>query len=121
VTADPPAPKMVARPVVLLRRPPDAPDLPEDRLDELQQRHLEHLAAMGAAGDLLVAGPCDDQEDESLRGICLFREGLSLDEVRRMASDDPSVQAGRLVLEVFTWWTFDGALAFPPAPSAVRS
>jgi hypothetical protein len=35
-----------------------------------------------------------------------------------MASDDPSVQAGRLVVEAFTWWTFDDALAFP---AAVRS
>ena len=113
-----PAPAMVARPVVLLRRPADAPDLPEERLDELQRRHLDHLAAMGASGDLLVAGPCSDQEDESLRGICLFRSGLSLDEVRRMAADDPSVRAGRLAVEVFHWWTFEDALAFP---AAVRS
>ena len=99
---------LVSHPVVLLRRPSDAPDLPETRLEELQRQHLAHLAALRDAGDLLVYGPCSDQPDESLRGICIFRRDLELAEVQRMAADDPSVQAGRLAVEVLTWWSEQG-------------
>ena len=102
--------RLVSHPVVFLRRPVEAPDLPDARLEELQRQHLAHLDSMKAAGDLLVAGPCTDQGDESLRGICIFRSDLGLDEVRRLAGDDPSVRAGRLAVEVFTWWTLEDEL-----------
>ena len=102
--------RLVSHPVVLLRRPVDAPDLPDERLEELQRQHLAHLDSMKATGDLLAAGPCGDQEDESLRGICIFRPDLGLDEVRRLAGEDPSVLAGRLAVEAFTWWTVEGEL-----------
>jgi hypothetical protein len=68
---------------------------------------------MKERGALLVAGPFDDQPDESLRGFCLYR--TSIDETRSLAQQDPSVSAGRLAVDVFTWWTQNGALAFPPA------
>jgi uncharacterized protein len=106
-----PRPDLVASPVVLLRRPSDAGEIDEERAAELQRGHLAYLESLHSAGHLLVWGPCGDQEDESLRGICLFRAGLALDEVRRMASEDPSVQAGRLAVEAFTWWTLEGKLA----------
>jgi uncharacterized protein YciI len=95
---------------VLLRRPSDAPDLPEAELDRLQEAHLEHLASLRAQG-LLVAGPFREQEDESLRGLCLFERPL--DEVRALMRRDPSVRAGRMRPEVFTWLTAKGALEFP--------
>ena len=104
-------PRLVSNPVVLLRRPAGAPELPEDEAAEAQRRHLAHLQALGDAGDLLAWGPCSDQEDESLRGICLFRSGLEVDEVRRLAEADPAVQAGRLAVEALTWWTLEGKLA----------
>ena len=107
----PPAPALVASPVVLLRRPGNAAELSEDEAAEVQRRHLAHLQALGDAGDLLAWGPCSDQADESLRGICLFRSGLELDAVRRLAEADPAVQAGRLAVEAFTWWTLEGKLA----------
>jgi uncharacterized protein YciI len=102
-------PALVSHPVVLLRRGP-TPDLPEERLEELQRQHLAHLAALAEAGDLVVFGPCSDQPDESLRGICVFRRDLSVDEVRRLAGADPSVQAGRLAVEALLWWTAEGSL-----------
>jgi uncharacterized protein len=95
---------------VLLRRPSDAPDLPEAELDRLQEEHLAHLAALRAEG-LLVAGPFREQEDESLRGMCLFRRPAG--EVRRLMADDPAVRAGRMRADVFTWLTPKGTLAFP--------
>lgn len=94
--------------LVVLRRPADAPDLPEDELDRLQEQHLAHLAAMHEQGHLAVYGPFSDQPDESLRGMCLYR--TSLEETRSLAEADPSVRAGRLAVDVLTWWTAKGSL-----------
>jgi uncharacterized protein YciI len=93
---------------VLLRRPPDAPDLPGDELERLQQQHLAHLDAMAERGAMLFAGPFSDQPDESWRGLCLYV--TPLEETRWLAEQDPSVSAGRLAVDVFTWWTKKGAL-----------
>ena len=97
--------------LVILRRPADASDLPEHELDRLQEQHLAHLASLRERGLLLAAGPFDDQPDERLRGMCLFR--TSLDEARALMEQDPSVRAGRLDFDVLTWLTAKGALAFP--------
>lgn len=96
---------------MLLRRPADAPDLPEEELDRLQQQHLAHLDAMRERGALLAAGPFKNQPDESWRGLCLYR--TSIEETRALAEQDPSVRGGRLAVDVFTWWTENGAVAFP--------
>jgi uncharacterized protein YciI len=93
---------------VLLRRGPRAAEFSEDELERLQEAHLVHLAAMHARGVMAVAGPFSEQPDETWRGFCLYR--LDLDETRRLAESDPSVQAGRMAVEVFNWWTAKGAL-----------
>jgi uncharacterized protein YciI len=94
---------------VLLRRPPDAPDLAEERLNEIQQQHLAHLDSLGERGVLLLAGPFDDQLDESLRGFCLF--DAPLEEARAVMANDPAVRAGRLAADVMSWWTPTGRVA----------
>jgi uncharacterized protein YciI len=93
---------------VLLRRPPDAPHLPEEELDRLQQQHLAHLDEMHERGAMLFAGPFSDQPDDAWRGLCLYV--TPLEETRELAGADPSVRAGRLAVDVFTWWTQKGAL-----------
>lgn len=98
--------------LVLLKRPAEREDLPEARVQEIQAAHLGHLTRMAREGHMVVAGPFRDQEDERLRGLCLYRVG-SVDEARRLAEQDPAVQAGRLEVEVMTWYTQKGALAFP--------
>ena len=77
--------------LVLLRRPRDAPDLPDAELERLQEAHLAHLDSLREHG-LLVSGPFLDQEDESLRGMCLFRG--STKQARELMAADRSVQAG---------------------------
>ena len=106
---------------VLLRRPADAPDFPEDELDRLQQQHLAHLDAMRERGALLLAGPFSEQPDEAWRGLCLYI--TPLEETRALAGADPSVQAGRLAVDVFTWWTKKGAVesAFERVRTLARS
>jgi len=78
-----------------------------------------HLQAMARAGKLVVAGPFDDQTDPRLRGLCLYR--TSLEEARRLASDDPAVKAGRLEVEVLSWWVEKGAMTFPIAEKMAGS
>jgi uncharacterized protein YciI len=93
--------------LVLLRRPSDAPDLPEAELDRLQEHHLAHLASLRDHG-LLAAGPFRDQEDESLRGMCLFDR--TIEEAGELLSRDPAIRAGRMRAELLTWLTRKGAL-----------
>jgi uncharacterized protein YciI len=101
-------PKLEPHTILLLRRPDDAPDLPDEELGRLQEAHLEHLFALRDRGLLAVSGPFADQEDEALRGACLFRCGV--EEAREAMRGDPSVRAGRLRAEVFTWRTAEGTL-----------
>ena len=97
--------------LVLLRRGPRAHEFGEEELERLQAQHLAHLDAMRERGELLVAGPFDDQEDESFRGMCVYRTGLA--DTRNLAEADPSVRAGRIRAEIMTWLTKRGALSFP--------
>jgi len=95
---------------VLLRRGPKAGSFSDAELDELQEAHLGHLRAMAEAGKLVGAGPFRDQPDESLRGLCFYACGV--DEARALAEQDPSVQAGRMAVEVMTWLTEKGSVTF---------
>jgi len=96
---------------VLLRRGERADEYAGDELERLQAAHLAHLGAMGERGVMAVAGPFSEQPDETMRGFCLYT--VDLDDARRFAESDPSVQAGRMAVDVFNWWTTKGALAFP--------
>ena len=104
---------------VLLKRGPRAAEYSGADLDRLQEQHLAHLAAMAEHGHLLLAGPFSDQPDETLRGFCLYK--TDLEETRRLAESDPSVQAGRMAVDVMTWWTKRGALQLGPPEDAPSS
>lgn len=98
--------------LVLLKRPAEPTDYPQETLQEIQAAHLAHLERMAREGHMVAAGPFGDQKDERLRGLALYRVG-SIEEARRLAAADPAVAAGRLEVEVMTWYTQKGALAFP--------
>jgi uncharacterized protein YciI len=114
--AKPPAPppNMESYQLVLLWRGPRwSPEVtPEVR--RIQEEHIGHLKAMATSGKLVIAGPFSDQPDPALRGMCLYRAG-SVAEARALAEKDPAVQAGRLRVEVLTWWVERGYMAFPKA------
>jgi uncharacterized protein YciI len=104
--------------LVILRRGPAWTPEETPASNELQKQHLGHLGAMAKAGKMVVAGPFGDQKDETMRGLCLYR--TSLDEARALAEQDPAVTAGRLRVEVLTWYTEKGALAFPMAEALAK-
>jgi uncharacterized protein YciI len=95
--------------LVLLHRAPRAGDFSPAERERLQTAHLAHVDAMARPGKLVAAGPFSDQQDESLRGLCFYRCGL--DETRDLAEGDPSVQAGRIAVDVMTWWTPKGSVS----------
>ncbi len=114
--ADPP-PSMERYSLVILKRPANGGAKVADP-EALQRQHLGHLTAMARAGKLVVAGPFDDQTDPRMRGLCLYR--ASLEEARRLAQDDPAVKAGRLEVEVLSWWVEKGAMTFPISEAMVQ-
>ena len=105
-------PQLEAFELVLLRRPADAPDLPDDDLERIQAEHLAYHARLRASGAVVTNGPVIDQPDPSLRGLTFYRTG-SLAESRRLAEDDPAVRAGRLAVEIMTWYCPPGTMAQP--------
>jgi uncharacterized protein len=94
---------------VLLRGGPRADDYSEEELEELQAGHLAFLDEMRERGHLLLAGPFRDQEDETKRGLAVYRTSLE-DTLRLIEEGDPSVRAGRMSVEIMTWLTRKGAL-----------
>jgi uncharacterized protein YciI len=96
--------------LVLLVRPPDAPELTDEEADELQDRHLAFRADLRDRGQLIGGGPLVDQDDERLRGISIM--ACDTETARRLSSEDPAVQAGRLAVEVMTWMVPAGNVRF---------
>ena len=98
--------------LVLLRRPASAPDLPGQELERIQREHLAYHARLREAGQVVTNGPVDGQSDPSLRGLAFYRTG-SLEQSRQLAEGDPAVRAGRLAVEIMTWYCPPGTMSRP--------
>jgi uncharacterized protein len=101
--------------LVLLRRPARPPDYPDAELDRIQQEHLAHHARLRESGHVVTNGPVDGQPDPSLRGLTFYRTG-SIEQSRQLAEADPAVVAGRLVVEIMTWYCPPGTMSLPGRP-----
>ncbi len=101
--------------LVMLRRPPHAAHYDDDTLNRIQAQHLEFHTRLRDEGVVVTNGPVLGQPDESLRGLTFYRVG-SVDEARRIAEQDPAVQAGRLVVEVMQWLCPTGTMVHPGQP-----
>lgn len=92
--------------VLLIRGPRWTPDeTPE--LNRLQEEHQGFIRALGASGELVLAGPFLDES--AIRGVYLLK-AASLEDARRLANLDPSVRAGRLLAETHPWMVPQGVL-----------
>ena len=96
--------------MVLLRRPEDATAYPDEELARIQQEHLAYHAGLREAGLVVTNGPVIDGPDPSLRGLTFYCTG-SLARARELAEADPAVRAGRLAVEVMTWWCPRGTMS----------
>jgi uncharacterized protein YciI len=94
----------------LLKAVPGAPGASPDA----QRAHLQHIADMQAAGEIAAVGPTLDQGE--VRGLFVFKTDAA--EARRLEAEDPHVKAGRLTLELYTWWCAEHVLpdVLPPVP-----
>jgi len=101
--------------LVMLRRPAEAPSYDDEALERIQKEHVAYHADLRAAGQVVTNGPVTDQPDESLRGLAFYRTG-SLSEARRLAEGDPAVRAGRLAVDVMTWYCPAGTMRQPGRP-----
>lgn len=81
---------------------------------EAQRAHLEHIAAMQATGKLAAVGPIAGDGD--LRGLFVFKTEAA--EAKALAAADPHVKAGRMRVEIVTWWCAEKVMpsALPPVP-----
>ena len=84
---------------------------PERSQDSAQQAklmkdHLAHFAKLSEEGKIAMVGPVDG--DSELRGIIVFNVA-SIEEARKLEEQDPMIQANRLTMELYTWWTEKGA------------
>ncbi len=73
--------------------------------DSLQALHLEHLGRMYALGYADISGPFGD--DGTIRGITIYNTP-TLEMADSLANMDPMVQAGRLEIEMHSWWAARG-------------
>jgi uncharacterized protein YciI len=96
--------------LVVLRRPAHPSSYDDETLDRIQREHLAYHASLREAGQVVTNGPVSDQPDESLRGLTFYRTG-SLEVARRLAQADPAVAAGRLEVDVMTWYCPPGTMA----------
>jgi uncharacterized protein YciI len=99
--------------IVFLRRPAKPTQYDPAKLEEIQKHHLAHLGDLYRSGKALTAGPFAEQDDESKRGLVIMSATLGKDEVRKLASDDPAVKAGRLEVEIVRWYLQKGTAVFP--------
>ena len=98
--------------LVLLRRPASPSDYPDEDLDRIQREHIAYHAELRAAGHVATNGPVDGPADPSLRGLTFYRTG-SLEDSRQLAEADPAVRAGRLTVEIMTWYCPPGTMSKP--------
>ena len=98
--------------LVLLRTPENAPAYDDAELARIQAEHLAHHDRLRESGQVVTNGPVRDQPDTSLRGLTFYRTG-SLEQARQLAGADPAVQAGRLAIEIMTWYCPPGTMSRP--------
>jgi uncharacterized protein YciI len=82
--------------ILMLKDKPDTA-LPEAERAQWMQKHLAYIRSQVDAGKFVLVGPIT--EEHRLRGIAIIK-AESLEEAQRVASADPMVQSGHLVVEV---------------------
>jgi len=73
---------------------------------KIQEGHINHLTKLAKEGKLDLNGPFMDDGD--IRGISVYNVS-SEEEARRLASEDPAVKSGRLVIEIHPWYSMQGS------------
>jgi uncharacterized protein YciI len=86
--------------LVLLRPSPDRKPLPKEEGAKIQSAHMAHIKFMADSGALVAAGPFGDTPT-TISGVFIFK--APKEEVLRLANADPTVTAGRNLVEMYAW------------------
>jgi uncharacterized protein len=108
-------PEMTHYVLGLFRRVPNRPALSDEETNRIQEGHMANLRCLTEDRDLIACGPFE--EDGELRGMMVFSTG-SIERARDLMKNDPAMVAGRLSLELFTWFGPAGLTVIPPASRA---
>lgn len=81
-------------------------DIDSIQLSKIQEGHMKHLSEMYKTGKLLMAGPIGG--DGELRGLLVFNL-KDIKDAEELVQQDPAVKAGRLIFELYYWWTAKGS------------
>ncbi len=81
----------------------------EAEAGKIQMAHLQHLYQMYSSGKIAMVGPLTDDDD--IAGICVYNT-TNAEEALKLASDDPAVKSGRLIVELHPWYSLPG-MALP--------
>ena len=73
---------------------------------KIQEAHLANITRLYNEGKIDIAGPFG--HDGDLRGIFIFN-CETYDEVLALCTTDPAIKAGRLVAEIYPWWSAKGS------------
>ncbi|MBT8236760.1 MAG: hypothetical protein KJO04_11250 [Bacteroidia bacterium] len=90
--------------IAFLKNGPDRSQSKE-AADSLQILHLNHLSLMYELGHADISGPFGD--DGEIRGITVYNTP-TFEMADSLANADPMVKAGRLVIELHSWWAAKG-------------
>ena len=93
----------------------DRPSISDDEANRIQEGHLANLRRLTESGEIIAAGPFE--EDTDLRGVIIFSTD-SADAAREVMSTDPAIVGRRLRLEFSTWWGPVGLGVDPDAAEA---
>ena len=73
---------------------------------EIQKGHMDNIIKLANEGKIVMAGPIAKKES-NLRGIFVFNAKDEA-EVEQLVKTDPAIIAGRLVYEIYPWFTEKG-------------
>jgi uncharacterized protein len=86
--------------MALLKAGPNRNQPPEEAR-RLQAAHMANINRLAKQGQLVLAGPFED--DGELRGIYIF-DVRTVAEAEALTKTDPAIQAGSLVMELHPWY-----------------
>lgn len=91
--------------VIFLKKGPNR-DQSEKEAKKIQSEHLAYLGGLFKEGILNMNGPIGDESD--IAGISVYNTA-TMEEAIKLAEADPSVKAGRLMVEAHPWWLAKGS------------
>jgi len=81
----------------------------KELINESFRGHMDNINRLVEEGKLIVAGPFGKNEN-NYRGIFIFNNIKSIEEVKELLQTDPAIKNELLDYEIFTWY---GSAALP--------